>query len=104
MDSIRIIESAPARSAYISWAAFTQQTGVHPTRLGELIELGWLTPRRTSGGGYLFRTVDVYRLRKMERLCQDFELNLAGGTIVVDLLERIEFLEQKVREMERLLS
>lgn len=92
----------PIRSEFIAWAEFLQISGVHPSRLGELIELGWLEPRRTAGEGYLFRRVDVYRTRKLERICDDFELSCLGGTIVVDLLERIDRLERRVRELEAL--
>ncbi|WMW66138.1 chaperone modulator CbpM [Nitratidesulfovibrio liaohensis] len=90
----------PTRSEFIAWAEFLQVSGVHPSRLGELIELGWLEPRRTAGEGYLFRRVDVYRTRKLERICADFELNSLGGSIVVDLLDRIDRLERRVRELE----
>ena len=89
------------RSEMISWVEFVDMTGVHPTRLGDLIQLGWLEPTLTSGEKYLFRVRDVYRVRKLERLCNDFELSNLGGSIVVDLLSRIEALEQKVRELER---
>jgi len=93
----------PVRSRMVSWAEFLELTTVHPSRLGELIDLGWIEPQRTGQEAYLFRIRDVYRLRKLMRLMEDLELGLVGGTIVVDLLERIEFLENKVAELERLL-
>jgi chaperone modulatory protein CbpM len=95
-------EHFPVRSALVSWAEFVELTAAHPGRIGELIELGWIEPRTTSAAAYLFRLRDVYRLRKLERLCQDLDLSLAAGTIIVDLLERIEELEQKVAELTRL--
>ena len=98
-----VAASLPARSKLISWAEFIELTDMHPSRLGELIELGWIEPRRTQDDKLLFRVLDVYRIRKLERICQDFEIPSLGGTIIVDLLDRIEYLEQKVREMERLL-
>lgn len=93
----------PEPSAMVSWAEFVDLTQVHPSRLGELIELGWLAPSRTGQDLYLFRVRDVYRTRKLERLCLDLEVGTVGGTIIVDLLERIELLETKVRELESLL-
>jgi len=106
MKTIITIENGcvPARSEFISWAEFLELASVHPSRLGELIDLGWIEPRRTSGDEYLFRVRDVYRIRKLERICRDFELSSIGGTIIVDLLSRIEFLESKVRDLERLLG
>lgn len=95
--------SVPARSERISFAQLQELTGLHPTVVGELIELGWITPERTTTEAYLFRSKDVYRLRKLERISRDFELPLLGASIVVDLLERIDYLETKVRELHRLL-
>lgn len=100
---LKIMEKdVPARSKMISWVEFIDQTGAHPTRLGELIDLGWLDPVRTSEDSYLFRVVDVYRVRKLERICSDFDLSSQGGSIVVDLLIRIEQLEEKIRQLEEL--
>lgn len=85
------------RSTFIVWSEFVELAGTTPERLRELMDMGWLEPTRTAEEALLFRRVDVYRLRKLERLCADFELHTLGGTIVVDLLERIEDLEQKIR-------
>lgn len=95
----------PARSQYIAWAEFTALTGAHPSRLGELLEMGWIETREIGApGSYLFRETDVYRVRKLERICADFDLPALGGVIVVDLLERIDRLENKVRELSALLD
>lgn len=92
----------PAKSSLIAWAQFLELTGLHPSFVGELIELGWLAPQRTEGSVYLFRQRDVYRVKKLSRLCADLEINPVGGSIIVDLLERIEGLEKRVRDLERL--
>ncbi|ACV69141.1 chaperone modulator CbpM [Desulfohalobium retbaense] len=100
---IRIVESElPIRSELLGWSQFIELTGLHPSRIGELIDMGWLEPV-LSGEDYLFRKRDVYRLRKFQRLCQDFGLSSTGGSIIVDLLERIEVLEREVRQLRRLL-
>lgn len=95
-------EVLPEPSAKVSWAEFIELTSIGAERLGELIDLGWVEPARTSQGLYLFRMREVYRARKLQRLCLDLEVPLLAGTIIVDLLERIETLEAKVRELERL--
>ena len=76
-------------------------TGIAPERLRELLALGWLESR-TEGSDQFFRDADIYRVRKLERICCDFELPVVGGTIIVDLLERIDALEHKVRELQGL--
>ncbi len=91
------------RSKLVSWTEFLEQTGVHTSRVGELIELGWIDPITTSDNDYLFQVRDVYRVRKLERLISDLEVNLAGACIIVDLVERVEHLEKRVRDLERLL-
>jgi chaperone modulatory protein CbpM len=100
-------ERLPGRSQYLVWAEFMELTGIHATRIGELIEIGWIEARTASGGGdanFLFREMDVYRVRKLERICEDFELPVLGGAIIVDLLDRIDDLEKKVRELNGLLG
>lgn len=96
-------EELPVRSDLVIWSRFVELTGIHPSRLGELIELGWVCPDKTREDCYLFHPRDVYRVSKLERLCRDFELSAMAGTIIVDLLERIEVLEQQVRDLRRLL-
>jgi len=95
-------EHLPGRSQYLVWAEFMELTGIHPTRIGELIEIGWIETRLAGGSGSancLFREVDIYRVRKLERICADFELPVLGGVIIVDLLDRIDALEKQVREL-----
>ena len=92
----------PAKSQLITLVQVVERTGVHPSRLGELIELSWIEPQRTSGDEYLFRLSDVYRIRKFLRLCDDFGLSDLAGTIIVDLLDRIEDLQRKVHELEQI--
>ncbi len=92
----------PVRSELISWVQFLEITGCHPSRLGELIEMGWLEPVSLARDAYVFSVRDVYRVRKLERLCQDFDLTCVGASIIVDLLLRIDALERKVRDLETL--
>ncbi|WP_243309851.1 chaperone modulator CbpM [Fundidesulfovibrio agrisoli] len=93
----------PAKSDRIAWAQFIEMTEMHPALVGELIELGWLRPQLTSGSQYLFRHADVYRVKKLSRLCKDLDISPVGASIIVDLVERVEFLEKRVRELEKLL-
>ncbi len=89
----------PIRSTFVAWAEFVELAGTTPERLQELMDMGWLEPTRTAEKALLFSRVDIYRMRKLERLCADFELHTLGGSIVVDLLERIEELEQRLRAL-----
>ena len=93
----------PTRSEYIAWARLVELTRVEPATVAELLEMGWLDPVRTGADEYLFRACDVYRIQKLLRLCRDLEISYGAGSIIVDLLERVERLEQEISELKRLL-
>lgn len=87
----------PIRSALMVRAEFIELSGTTSDRVNELLDMEWLHPTRTADEALLFGPSDVYRLRKLERLCADFDLHTVAGTIIVDLLERIERLENQLR-------
>ena len=89
--------SLPVPSTVMVWQEFIEATGIAPERLQELLGLGWIEARTSAAQDFLFRDVDIYRVRKLERICMDFELPAIGGTIIVDLLERIDMLEQMLK-------
>lgn len=95
--------SLPIRSELIAWANLVELTRVEPATVAELLEMGWLDPVRTNADEYLFRSRDVYRIQKLLRLCRDLEISFGAGSIIVDLLERVERLEQEISELKRLL-
>ena len=89
----------PAQSALLGEDDFLRLTGLDPERLAELLHLDWLD-QTTTETTVLFSNRDVYRARKLERICCDFELPVVGGMIIVDLLDRIDVLEQKIRRIQ----
>lgn len=93
--------SLPVPSAVMVREEFLRATGIAPEHLEELLGLGWLQAWADGPAGHLFRDADVYRVRKLERICCDFELPVLGGTIIVDLLERIDTLERMVQRLRR---
>ncbi len=93
----------PSRSELIAWSRFVELACVEPGTVAELMEMGWLDPVCTGANQYLFRPHDVYRIQKLMRLCRDLEIPHAAGSIIVDLLERVERLEQELNELKRLL-
>lgn len=92
----------PERSEYVAWAQLVQLTSIPTGDVAELVELGWITPKKTGAEGYLFRLRDVYRIQKLMRLVHDLGVTLDSGSIIVDLLDRIEELEKEVEELKRL--
>jgi chaperone modulatory protein CbpM len=94
-------ETLPTRSRLLSWSQMIEITGMGTSKVMEILEIGWIEPARTSEDEYLFRLEDVYRMKKLHRICNDLEVTIVGGSIIVDLLERIERLEQQVDELKR---
>lgn len=85
----------------IAWEEFVEITGVAPEHLREILALGWIEASAPTPPA-VFHDSDIYKVRQLERICGDFELPVIGGTIIVDLLEKIERLEQLVRELNNL--
>lgn len=92
----------PQPSDVMAVEEFIEITGISPEHLQELVALGWLDARISAAEAQMFRDVDIYRVRKLERICSDFELPVIGGTIIVDLLDRIDRLERLVRDLNNL--
>jgi len=92
----------PERSEYVAFAQLLELTGIPRVEVVELVDLGWITPATTGADEYLFRLRDVYRIHKLMRLVNDLEIPFNCGSIVVDLLERVEELEKEIEELRRL--
>ena len=95
-------DNLPNRSNVLAWDEFVELTGVSPDHLREIIALGWIDSRTGASETYMFHDDDIYKVRKLERICGDFELPVIGGTIIVDLLERIDLLEQMIQQARKL--
>ena len=72
--------SLPVPSTVMVWQEFLEATGIAPERLQELVGLGWIEARTSAAQDFLFRDVDIYRVRKLERICCDFEHYYCGSS------------------------
>ncbi|MFZ5639309.1 MAG: chaperone modulator CbpM [Bacillota bacterium] len=71
---------------------------IHPEVAGRLAELGIV---EISRGQVPARQVS--RLRKLMRLRRNLGVNLAGAAIILDLLERVELLEDEVERLKKMI-
>lgn len=94
----------PVRSTLIAWTEFVTLCDCPVELVQELIDLGWIRPAQSANQADLYSHGDVYRIRKLRRLCADFDLNLTGGAIIVDLLGRVHELERKILELQGLVK
>ncbi len=95
-------------TSIFTWAEFTKEADITEERAKEFLELGWLQAANAESDQAptlehdktLFRQIDVFKARKANRLCMDFEMPSLAGAIIVDLLERIDDLEALLKEKE----
>jgi chaperone modulatory protein CbpM len=63
----------------------------------ELIEEGVLEPAQKSGPQWRFASTSIVRVEKARRLQRDLGINLPGIALALELLERIDALEARLR-------
>jgi hypothetical protein len=73
--------------------------GLHPSLVKRLVLLGLIDPE--DGLPYRFRPEMVLRLQRGLRLRRDLGIGYQATALVLDLLERIEHLEVRLRHLER---
>lgn len=76
-------------------------SGLPEPILRDLIDLEVLRPVRSGDNVYVFSQSDLYRLRKMNRLRRTFDLDGVALSLVMDLLERIDYMETRLIHLER---
>lgn len=76
--------------------------GVHPDLIVRFVHLGLLDPLEERAGiPSLFARSAVDVVRRILRLRRDLGINYAGIGVVLELMRRIEVLEDRIRELER---
>ena len=97
------IETLEARwlveGAELTLGELAEATGMPEALLAELVEAGALEPRQPQASGWTFTAHCVSTVRSAGRLREHFELDAAGLSVALRLLERIEALEREVRTL-----
>ncbi len=76
---------------------------LHPQTLRMYERLGLVTPARVSSKNRLYSESDIERLHQIQRLTQDMGVNLAGVEVILDLLEKIQRMQEQMdTEMRRM--
>jgi DNA-binding transcriptional MerR regulator len=68
--------------------------GMHPALVERLVECGLVTPVRREGAAF-FDPSAVSRLRTIARLRQTLGVNLAGVSVILDLVEKVCALQRE---------
>jgi len=75
--------------------------GMHPQTLRIYEAKGLVRPRRTSGNTRLYSETDLERLRLIQRLTNEYGLNLAGVEMVLGLEDQLRKMQRRMERMER---
>jgi chaperone modulatory protein CbpM len=74
-----------------------RSAAVQPEFVLELVEYEVLEPEGEHAVSWQFQAQDLARLRRAQRLMKDFELNLSGLALVMQLLDEVTELRQSIR-------
>ena len=81
----------------VTLADLTRTCRVHAEWVMELVEEGIIEPRGPDGPQWRFAATSVVRVQKAQRLQRDLGVNLPGIALALELLDRIEALEARLR-------
>jgi len=73
---------------------------MHPQTLRVYEARGLIEPKRSPKGTRLYSQADVEKLRRIQAMTSELGLNLAGVEKVLELEEKLERMQRKVRTLE----
>ena len=73
---------------------------MHPQTLRKYERAGFVSPPRTGGMLRLYSAEDIARLRLIKHLVDDLGINLAGVELVLDMLNRVHQVRERVTALE----
>ncbi|MEO8333166.1 MAG: chaperone modulator CbpM [Gallionella sp.] len=68
-------------------------------RIIELVDIGVLEPQNREPAEWVFDGSSLQRARKAIKLQRDFDIDLAGAALALELLDEIESLRTRLRAM-----
>jgi len=77
-------------------------TGLHPALVEKYIAYGLVSPAKVESGLAWSDVSAIGRLRAICRLRHDLCLNLPGIAVALELVERIEVLQQELARLRRI--
>ena len=86
----------------ITLTELSASSGFSDVELTELVELGAL-PARADPAGWLFAASSLELARTAQQLRADFDLSLPGVALLLAYRDRVQDLEQRLRDIECLL-
>ena len=81
----------------VSLESLAAAVGLHPALVEKYVAYGLVSPAKVESGLAWFDVSAIGRLRAIRRLRCDLYLNLPGIAVALELVERIEILQQELR-------
>ena len=72
-----------------------RQANVHPGLVAQFVEFGLITPIEQNEKEVMFDLAVVPRLRTILRLRRSLDINLAGISVVLDLLDKLQTVQHE---------
>ena len=88
--------------AYLKLSEVAGRCMVHPGLIHRFVRLGLVDPvdLHDEPEQWLFESQVVPQINKIMRLRNELGINYSGIGVILDLLERIDFLESRIRDLE----
>ena len=77
------------------------RTGLHPALVEQFVAFGLIEPIEREGAKTFFDISTVPRLRMIGRLRESLGINLAGVSVILDLLDRFSALQRETETLRR---
>jgi DNA-binding transcriptional MerR regulator len=95
------ISTDRASARYLTRSEVAYICGLHPDFVEKLVSLGLVDyAERDSNGDVLFHAEVVSLIRRIMRLRNHLGVNYAGIGVILELMDRIETLEDHIRALE----
>lgn len=75
-----------------------QLCGVHPQTLRQYERLGLVVPARVGAKNRVYCEVDIWRVRRIQRLTQEMGVNLAGVEVILRLIDETDEMRRDLEQ------
>ena len=98
-DRVDRSDASKERAVYVISVA-AELAGVHPQTLRIYERKGLVRPERTSGNTRRYSQRDIDLLRQIQEMTQEFGINLAGVTRIIEMQAELAALRARMQELE----
>ncbi len=85
----------PQSTVLLRLEIFADRCGIHPDLIRRFVAMGLIDPADSPADEPMFAVREITRVDRMVRLRSDLGLNYSALGLVIELLDRIEQLEQE---------